>query len=284
MALRSGIPTLTEVDDLLRGDLFRAHQAFNAAFLKQHDAVMRRYARAWVYDVFGHWSRRWEYPYVVSHLVEFGRQRFENKPYRVLDAGSGVSYMPHYLCDQLPQAQITCCDFNAAYGTFFDDIRRNGGCERIKFISGAIQNLPVETASADAIGCVSVLEHTGDYDKVVDEFHRVLAPGGLLVLTFDIGLDRKFEVLPEKAKQILEMLSKKFDPADGADWMADFAKIERPDELKDLLTTDAVKRTQPDLLPWKYPMIQAAYDFWRGHGWTGGFRSVAAFCLAAMRK
>jgi hypothetical protein len=45
-----------------------------------------------------------------------------------------------------------------------------------------------------------------------------------------------------------------------------------------------VKLTQPDLLPWKYPMIQAAYDFWRGHGWTGGFRSVAAFCLAAIRK
>jgi hypothetical protein len=53
MALRSGIPTLAEVDDLLRGDLFRAHREFNAAFLKQHDAVMRRYARAWVYDVFG---------------------------------------------------------------------------------------------------------------------------------------------------------------------------------------------------------------------------------------
>ncbi len=284
MALRSGIPSLAEVDDLLRGEVFRAHREFNQSFLNQHDAVMRRYARAWVYDVFGHWSRRWEYPYALSHLVEFGRQRFDGRPYRVLDAGSGVSYMPHYLCAQLPNAEVTCCDFNAAYGQFFDEIRRNGGTDRVRFISGPIQSIPVEGESADAIGCVSVLEHTSGYDKVVNEFARVLAPGGLLVLTFDIGLDRKFEILPEKARELLDILSKKFEPADGAEWSAEFSKIERPSELKDLLTTDAVKRTQPDLLPWKYPMIQSAYDFWRGHGWTGGFRSVAAFCLAATRK
>ncbi len=277
MPLRSGIPTLTDVDELLTSDLYRAHREANAAFLKQHGPVLGRYARAWGADPVVHWSRRWEYPYAASHVLEFGRQ-FEHRAFRLLDAGSGVTYLPQYVAQQLPNAQITCCDYNAAYGKLFADIASGGGSDRVSFVSGSLQQIPMGDKSVDAVACVSVLEHTSGYEKIIDEFARVLAPGGLLVLTFDIGLDLKFEILPENCRALLDTIRSKFEPQGGVDWQAELRKIDQP---AGLLTTDAYRKTQPELLPWKHKVAQTAYDFLRGKGWTGGFRSVAPFCLAA---
>jgi hypothetical protein len=51
-----------------------------------------------------------------------------------------------------------------------------------------------------------------------------------------------------------------------------------------ILTTDHIRETAPDLLPWKYPMLKAAHDLMTGHGWTGGFRSKSVYCLSARAK
>ena len=46
-----------------------------------------------------------------------------------------------------------------------------------------------------------------------------------------------------------------------------------------ILTTDYVRDTQPDLLPWKHPALKAVHDLVKGHGWTGGFRSRSVYCV-----
>ena len=51
-----------------------------------------------------------------------------------------------------------------------------------------------------------------------------------------------------------------------------------------ILTTDHIRETQPDLLPWKSPLLKAAHDLVKGHGWTGGFRSKSVYCLSATAK
>jgi SAM-dependent methyltransferase len=48
---------------------------------------------------------------------------------------------------------------------------------------GDVTALPFEDEELDAIVCTEVLEHCVDPFKAVDEMHRVLKPGGLLLVT-----------------------------------------------------------------------------------------------------
>ncbi len=48
-------------------------------------------------------------------------------------------------------------------------------------IVGDIHNLPIKTASADGILCMSVLEHIADPKKAVSEMHRILKKDGILL-------------------------------------------------------------------------------------------------------
>ena len=47
-----------------------------------------------------------------------------------------------------------------------------------------IQNTDLADASYDVIICNHVLEHVDDFRKALAEFHRILAPGGLLLCSF----------------------------------------------------------------------------------------------------
>ncbi len=51
------------------------------------------------------------------------------------------------------------------------------------------RSLPYDDASFDCCAFISVLEHVrrGDDDRVLGELHRVLRPGGMLVLTTDVS-------------------------------------------------------------------------------------------------
>lgn len=278
--LRAGIPTLDDVDELIGAELFRRHMRANADFLAIHDRVLRKYGRTWASDPSRHWSRRWEYPFVAERVMEFAKTFAQtlapsrgDRPLRILDAGSGITYLPHFLSDEIPGAQITCCDTNRKYAAVFS----GGG--RVRFIESPLQRIALPDRSVDVICCVSVLEHTSGYEQIVSEFARVLSPGGLLALTFDIGLDRKFEILPETAASLLKTIGRRFAPPAGEDWERELARMDGDEEL---LTTDAIRRSHPELLPWRHPILQAGYDFLTGHGWTGGFRSVAVFCLSGI--
>ena len=90
MHLRSGIPLLSELDAHLKGDEFRRHVDFNRAFQEKNDAAMSQYGKLWAKDTFRLWSRRWEYPFVAQRVIEFASQQPADKPFRLLDAGSGV--------------------------------------------------------------------------------------------------------------------------------------------------------------------------------------------------
>jgi SAM-dependent methyltransferase len=43
--------------------------------------------------------------------------------------------------------------------------------------------LPLETGRVDAVVCTQVLEHLAEPGEALDEFHRVLRPGGRLIIT-----------------------------------------------------------------------------------------------------
>jgi SAM-dependent methyltransferase len=282
MHLRTGIPLLSELDAHLNSDEYRRHVEFNRQFLATNDAAMDKYGKLWAKDTFRLWSRRWEYPFAAQRIIEFAEHQSDG-PLRVLDAGSGVTYFPYYLCSEVPRAEITCLDSNPSYHEMFAAINPAMPGAKVKFVEAMLQKMPLPDDSFDAICCISVLEHTDNYSEILDEFNRVLRRGGLLVLTFDLSLDGKFEVPKTQAQDLLKSILRKFEGPPGVDLAKELDRMDRPEQEK-ILTTDHVKKTQPDLLPWKHPMLKAAHDLVKGHGWTGGFRSKSVYCVGVTAR
>lgn len=275
MHLRAGIPLIAEVEALKQDSLFQRHTDFNRRFLEKHGPAMKGYGFHWGQDPLRLWSRRWEYPFVAQRILSFAAED-PQRPVKILDAGSGVTYFDYLLCQELPQAQVLCCDSDPTYPRMFDAINQATPGSRVSFLQAMLQSLPLPPASIDAICCISVLEHTDRYDQILDEFARVLRPGGALVLTFDLSLDGRFELSRPAAEQLLNAIQSRFAVHDGMNHLQELARMQHP---QDLLSTDHVKRTEPHLLPWKYPLLKALHDLFKGHGWTGGFRSKSVYCL-----
>src|SRR5438132_10352251 len=119
MQLRTGIPRLAELDEHLASDEYKHHVDFNRAFLERNDAAMSEYGKLWAKDTFRLWSRRWEYPFVAQRVSQFAQQQPGEAPFRVLDAGSGVTYFPYFLRAEIPRSEITCFDSNPSYHPMF---------------------------------------------------------------------------------------------------------------------------------------------------------------------
>ncbi len=153
---------------------------------------MDKYGKLWAKDTFRLWSRRWEYPFVAERVIAHAQQS-GGDAYRVLDAGSGVTYFPYYLCREIgPRCEVTCFDSNPKYHAMFKQIKANAAnaaAPKVEFVEGMLQKMPFEPKHFDAVCCISVLEHTSNYSEILDEFSRVLKPGGVLVITFDLSLD-----------------------------------------------------------------------------------------------
>jgi SAM-dependent methyltransferase len=281
MQLAGGIPTLSALDALKQTDLYARHVDFNREFLKKHASSMEKYGLHWGLDPFKLWSRRWEYPFVGQRLTTFG-ERGGDRPLSILDAGSGVTYFPYFLSENLPNAQIICCDYNLSYARMFDEINRDRKETRVSFRRAMLQQLPLEDGSVDAICCISVLEHTDNYDDIVKESARVLRSGGMFVLTFDLSLDGKFTLPKPLAAGLLNMLSEKFVMPDGFDPLRE---LERMND-NGILSTDHVRATEPQLLPWSKPVrvYKALQDLFQGRGWTCGFRSRTVYCIDLVKN
>ena len=280
MHLPSGIPAIHDLDSLKTTDLYRRHVQFNRDFLQKHGQAMAKYGRHWGLDPFKLWSRRWEYPFVAQRLIEYGEKH--PGPMSVLDAGSGVTYFPYFILENLPQTQFICCDYDASYQQMFADINHDRGEPAVRFMQAMLQKLPLEDKSLDAICCISVLEHTDNYSEIVSEFARVLKPGGIFVLTFDLSLDGKFTLPKNLASELLKMVEEKFIFPPGFDPQRELDRMSNDG----ILTSDFVRATEPELLPWSMPVrvYKAMQDLLHGKGWTGGFRSRTIFCVELLRK
>ncbi|HMB95531.1 MAG TPA: class I SAM-dependent methyltransferase, partial [Tepidisphaeraceae bacterium] len=260
--------------------LYRRHVQFNRDFLQKHAQAMAKYGRHWGLDPFKLWSRRWEYPFVAQRLIDFGEKHPGEM--KILDAGSGVTYFPYFIIENLPQTQFICCDYDTSYDQMFSEINRDRGQPAVRFMQAMLQKLPLEDKSLDAICCISVLEHTDNYGEIINEFARVLKPGGIFVLTFDLSLDGKFTLSKPLASDLLKLLGEKFVMPAGFDAQRELNRMHD----SGILNTDHVRATEPGLLPWSRPVrvYKAMRDLVEGKGWTGGFRSRTIFCVDLLSK
>lgn len=249
----------------LRSPLFAALEAHSARFNQANQALLARYERKWVLDPLHQWSRQYEYPYVATRVA--GARR-------LLDAGSGFSFFPYYLAERDPDLAITCIDSDAALGELHavSSLRT----PRITFAACDMRATGLASASFDAISCISVLEHTGTYGEIVDEFHRLLTPDGVLVLTFDVSLDGRSEISQDRLPSFLTRLEQKF-------------RYLAPPDLT-ALASDALVRTTDftrasGLLPWRHPRLSAALAaLKKGRLPRGAMKRLGCCCLTLYKR
>lgn len=100
---------------------------------------------------------------------------------KILDAGAGEcphrSYCHHlnYVSQDFNQYKGCKQNDKGVHPASWDD-------SRIDIVSD-ITNIPVDGESFDAILCTEVFEHIPDPIAALKEFHRILKPGGVLLLT-----------------------------------------------------------------------------------------------------
>ncbi len=105
---------------------------------------------------------------------------------RVLELGSGLGLLTREVADSLPSAHVVGIEFSAQQLA-----RAPQGVPNLEFRQGDVHALPFEDGTFEIVYARYVLEHVREPAQVLREAHRVLAPGGRIVLQEnDISLTR----------------------------------------------------------------------------------------------
>jgi ubiquinone/menaquinone biosynthesis C-methylase UbiE len=118
------------------------------------------------------WSRLYEYVWAQKRIIP-GET--------VVDAGSGPNYPFQYVLADT--CKVYSLDINP-------DLLNSKPHENIIHIVTSIDKTDLLDNSIDTVYCISVLEHLSrqQAEATMKEFHRILKPGGRVVLTMDISM------------------------------------------------------------------------------------------------
>jgi len=254
-------------------------RAFSDGFLARNSTQLRRYPHKWVPDPLHQWSRQWEYPYVFERIRRHAKDSTRTETYKILDAGSGVTFFPFFLANTLDNPNITCCDYDQSLEAIYQDIvSEHKG--RVCFIPADLHHLPFPDQSFDAIYCISVLEHTSDHIAVIAEFKRILKPGGILCITFDIAINGDADIPPQQAQALIADIYRSF-PSDAP---VDYSNLPSDVLGTDILTTRWIRTLDKSLLPWKYPTLVALKPLLVLRLPKSLFRNLTVFCHTSIKS
>jgi SAM-dependent methyltransferase len=124
------------------------------------------------------YSRVWEYPWLWQHLAPL-----QGRGLRVLDVGSEKSSFPWFLASH--GFRVIVSDMLHEYWDIWKHAARALG-EHVDMRLFDATRIDLPTASVDIYLSVSVIEHIADKARALAEAARVLKPGGILMLSFDI--------------------------------------------------------------------------------------------------
>lgn len=100
------------------------------------------------------------------------------KPIQILDAGSGSGYCATHLKSRYPGTEIHALDF--AENMLVTARHKNSASS---YVCAGVENLPFKDKCIDLIVSSLTLQWCDDLTRALQEFSRVLAPGGLLLFT-----------------------------------------------------------------------------------------------------
>lgn len=116
---------------------------------------------------------------LVGHMLR--KRQFDASRFRsILDVGSGAGQILGHLLKEIdPQAHVVAFDLSQQM------LRRARGRirdPRPRFVAGDLMRMPFQDESFDCITCGWVLEHLQDPFPGLAEIHRVLRPGGSILM------------------------------------------------------------------------------------------------------
>lgn len=243
MALQAGIPTVASYNRLVKSEFFLKIETFSNDFLKTNCQYLLDYGRRWVPDPLHQWSRQWEYPFVVDRVSEYINTDRTSHRVSILDAGSGVTFLPYYITSSFENVRVCCCDYNPSFGAVFSKINAQYEAP-VEFYPEDIRTLPFKDDSFDIVYCVSVLEHIENFETPIKEFKRVLKRDGMLIVTFDISLDGLSKIPVKEAEELIDTLHGYFTPVHQPKPLSEMLKSE-------IVTTEYIRKRNRELLPWR---------------------------------
>ena len=142
-------------------------------------ARLNAFARPLGLRTFETWSKVWEYPWLWYHAVE----PLPLAGLRIIDLGSEMSPMPWWLATL--GARVTLVETARGMEPRWDALRRRLGV-RVDWAFTDDEAIPAPDDCAHLVTSLSVVEHQPDKKRALDEIARVLVPGGVLAMSFDI--------------------------------------------------------------------------------------------------
>ena len=97
---------------------------------------------------------------------------------RILDAACGTGRLLAELAARPEGPELTGLDVS----TTMLEQAREALPASVRLLEGRLEQLPLEDGSFDAVTCFNALHYSNEPESVMNEFHRVLAPGGRLVI------------------------------------------------------------------------------------------------------
>lgn len=244
--LPRGFPSEDNYRAVLESAAFKDMEAFSDRFLSSNGRALGGHGKRWGKDPLHQWSRQWEYPFVCDRLgIAAGR----NGETIILDAGSGVTFFPYFLCERFTSLKVHCCDSDVQLRNIFERID-SPAAPRVEFFQADIRSIPGEDSRYDAVYCISVLEHTDRFEDIIAEFHRIIKPGGQLLVTFDVSLDGTRDISLSGATRLIGALLDRFESGDMMD-----RNLATRATAPGIFTTERAARISKGLLPWTYPAV-----------------------------
>jgi 2-polyprenyl-3-methyl-5-hydroxy-6-metoxy-1,4-benzoquinol methylase len=128
---------------------------------------------------FTNWSKVWEYPWLwfnaLAHVHWPGT--------RLVDIGAELSPFPWFAA--MLGARVTLVETDAQWVPHWTELRERTAVH-IQWSIVSNESLPLDARSADVVTSFSVIEHQPDKQAAIAEVARVLRPGGVFAVSFDV--------------------------------------------------------------------------------------------------
>jgi SAM-dependent methyltransferase len=206
---RSGLASVDAFESPDWRRTFELLEGVQSDFLAR-ESEFRSGSYAWERDPLHGWSRSWEYPYHYYHLSRW-RQAEPSKAPTVVDLGSGVTFFPFAVART--GSAVVCVDPDPVAKAEVEKAAAvvSAAPGSVTFAAGDCAAIPLPDSSADAVYCISVLEHVDAPERAVPEVARILKAGGLFVLTIDIDLRGNMAIGPDKFDELMGLLRQQFE-------------------------------------------------------------------------
>jgi len=134
---------------------------------------------SWGLRQFTDWSKVWEYPWLWFN----GLAHINWAEVKLLDMGSELSPMPWFLA--FLGAQVTLVERDGQWIPTWERLLKETGLS-VDWNLVPDERLPFPDWNFDVVTSFSVIEHVNDKVLAVDEVARVMKPGGIFAISFDI--------------------------------------------------------------------------------------------------